>query len=139
YDIDMKGYEAEASSHRQQVHAMELRQVTDEIRNQQEMNALKMQMLEDQFNHQQQLQEKELQRIQARADFENVALENAGIVLPWAAGLAVIFLSIGLSFRIASTPVATPEVSRVLIGILAVALVLAGSGTVVLLLNYFAA
>ena len=139
YDIDMEGYEAEASSHRQQVHAMELRQVTDEIRHQQEMNALRIKMLEDQYNHQQQLQEKELQRIQAIADFEKVVLEIAGIVLPWAVGLAVIFLSIALSLRIATTPVATPGTSRVLIGTLSVALALAGSGTVVLLLNYFAA
>ena len=139
YDIDMKGYEAAASSHRQQAHAMELQGLAEENRHREEMNALRKQMLEDQYNHQQQLQEKELQRIQAIADFEKVVLEIAGIVLPWAVGLAVIFLSVGLSFRIASTPVATPGISRVLIGTLSVALALAGSGTVVLLLNYFAA
>ena len=138
YDIDMKGYEAEASSHRQQVHAMELQGLAEENRHRKEMDALRMQMLEDQYNHQQQLQEKELQRIQARADFEKVLLENAGMVLPWAVGLAAIILSIALSVRVANTPVVAPRASRVLFGILALALAGSATATIVLLMNYLA-
>jgi hypothetical protein len=135
YEIESKGLEA----HQQQVFAMELHRVAEENRHLKEMDALRKQMLEDQYHHQLQLQEKELQRVQAWADFEKGLLENAGTFLPWAAGLAAIILSIGLGLRIASAPVVAPGAARVLFGTLAVALVLAGSGTVVLLLNYLAA